>query len=61
MLYLDTLTTCKHTDSQVSRMTRNEEDVKSLMTMLDESWINPFKDEQQDLVCVSTANALLLR
>ena len=27
--------------------------MKLLMSMLDESWINPFKDEQQDLVCLS--------
>ena len=35
-------------------MTREEENVKLLMSMLDESWMNPFKGEQQDLVCLST-------
>ena len=53
MLDLDNLTTCKHTDSQASQMTRNE-DVTLFMSMLDERWINPFKNEQQDMVCLST-------
>ena len=35
-------------------MAKDEEDVKSLMSLLEGSWINPFKGEQQDLVCLST-------
>ena len=55
MLHLGTPTTFQHTDLQVSRIARDEEDVKSLMSMLEGSWINPFKGEQQDLVCLSTS------
>ena len=54
MLHLGTPTTFQHTDLQASRIARDEEDVKSLMSMLEESWINPFKGERQDLVCLST-------
>ena len=54
MLHLGTSTTSKHTDLQASRMARDKEDVKSLMSLLEGSWINSFKGEQQDLVCLST-------
>ncbi len=35
-------------------MARDEKDVKSLMSLLEGSWINPFKGEQQDLVGLFT-------
>ena len=54
MLHLGTPTTIQHTDLQASRIARDEEDVKSLMSMLEGTWINPFKGEQQDLACLST-------
>ena len=54
MLHLGTPTTFRHTDLRASRIARDEEDVQSLMSMLEVSWINPFKGEQQDLVCLST-------
>ena len=44
----------EHTDLQKTRIARDEADVKSLMTMLESNWINPFSPEQQDLVCLST-------
>ena len=54
MLHLGTPATLQHTDLQASRIARDEEDVKLLMSMLEGSWINPFKREEQDLVCLST-------
>ena len=52
MLQLNT-SSCLHNDLQKSRISRDESDVKSLLSTLD-SWINPFEIEQQDLVCLST-------
>ena len=52
MLRMGTPTNLLHTDLQASRIARDEEDVK--LSMPDGSWINPFKSEQQDLVCLST-------
>ena len=54
MLHLGTPATVQHTDLQASRIKRDEDDVKLMMSMLEGSWINPFKDEEQDLVCLST-------
>ena len=55
MLYLGTPTTFQHTcDLQESRLARDEENVKSFLSVLEGSWINPFKVEQQDLVSLST-------
>ena len=54
MLHLGTPTTYQHTDLQASRIARDEEDVKSSMSMLEGSWINPFKGVQQDPVCLSS-------
>lgn len=44
----------EHTDLQKSRIARDQADVKSLITLLESNWINPFSTEQQDLVCLST-------
>ena len=49
-----TPTTFQHTDLQASRIARDEEDAKSFLSMLEGSCINPFKGDQQDLVCLST-------
>ena len=54
MLHLGTPSTVQHTDLQASRIKRDEDDVKLMMSMLEGSWINPFKSEEQDLVCIST-------
>lgn len=53
MLHLST-SKSKHTDLQPRRIAKDEADVNSLVSMLDESWINPFEGAQQDLVCLST-------
>ena len=37
----------EHTDLQKTRIARDEADVKSLITMLESNWINPFSAEQQ--------------
>ena len=52
MLQLNT-SSCLHNDLQETRISRDESDVKSLLSTLD-SWINPFTIEKQDLVCLST-------
>ena len=44
----------EHTDLQKPRIARDKANVKSLITMLESNWINPFSSEQQDLVCLST-------
>ena len=54
MLHLGTPATVQHTDLQASRIKRDEDDVKLMMSMLKGSWINPFKGEEQYLVCLST-------
>jgi len=43
-----------HTDLQPSRIAKDENDVKALMQIMEDSWINPFKNEVQDLVCLSS-------
>ena len=53
MLHLSTLKS-KDTDLQPSRIAKDEADVKSLVAMLDGSWINPFLGFQQDLLCLSS-------
>lgn len=46
MLHLGTPVTVQRTDLQASRIKRDEDD--------EGSWINSFKGEEQDLVCLST-------
>ena len=55
MLHLSK-SSCLHNDLQKSRISKDENDVKALLSTLD-SWINPFEIEQQDLVCLSTGKA----
>ncbi|KAK3750817.1 hypothetical protein QZH41_000085, partial [Actinostola sp. cb2023] len=43
-----------HTDLQGTRITRDEEDVKSLVDLLENTWINPFDPDTQELVSIST-------
>lgn len=40
----------EHTVLQHLRIARDQADVKSLTTLLESNWINPFSSEQQDLV-----------
>ena len=44
----------KHNDSQRSRITRDETDVKNIISLLQDTWLNPFNPDLQDLVCLST-------
>ena len=53
MLHLNT-SKSKHTDLQLSRIAKDEADVKSLVSMLDGSWINPSLRSQQDPLCLSS-------
>ena len=53
MLHLST-SKSKHTDLQPSRIAKDEADVKSIVSMLDGSWINPFLGSQQHLLCLSS-------
>ena len=55
ILHLGTPATLQHTDLQASRIKRDEDDVKLMMSMLEGSWINPLKGEEQNLVCLSTS------
>lgn len=46
-----------HADLLSSRIARDEADVKSIVELLESSWINPFDIEPCDLVCLSTGVA----
>ena len=56
ILQLGTPATVQYTDLQASPIKRDEDDVNSMMSMLEGSWFNPskIKGEGQDLVCLST-------
>ena len=54
MLDLGTSTTFQQTNLQGAHIAKDEEYVKSLMSMHEGSWISPLKGEQQELVCLST-------
>lgn len=53
MLHLSA-STAQHNDLQQSRIARDEADVKSLMEIMEESWINPFKGDPTELICLSS-------
>ncbi|XP_035662311.1 uncharacterized protein LOC118406391 [Branchiostoma floridae] len=44
----------KHNDLQHTRIAKDEADVKSLVSILQDTWLNPFDPDLQDLVCLST-------
>mgnify|MGYP001796293845 CR=1 FL=1 len=45
----------EHNDLQLpSRIARDESDVKSIVSLLQTTWLNPFNSNLQDLVCLST-------
>ena len=44
----------KHNDFHRSRMMRDETDVKNIISLLQNTWLNPFNPDLQDLVCLST-------
>jgi len=53
MLHLSA-STAQHNDLQQSRIDRDESDVKSLIALMEESWINPFQGDVSELICLST-------
>ena len=56
MLHLGTPATFQTNDLEANQIARDENDVKFLILMLDGSWINPFKGEEEDLVCLPSSN-----
>eukprot|EP00058_Branchiostoma_floridae_P000336 XP_002585824.1 hypothetical protein BRAFLDRAFT_111039 [Branchiostoma floridae] len=44
----------KHNDLQHTRIAKDEADAKSLVSILQDTWLNPFDPDLQDLVCFST-------
>ena len=44
----------KHNDLHRSRITRDETDVKNIISLLQDTWLNLFSPDLQDLVCLST-------
>ena len=48
-------TSLNHTDLQLTRFLKDEADVQSLFEMLVNSWVNPFREEQEDLSCAHSA------
>ena len=53
MLHLSA-STAQHNDLQQSRISRDESDLKSLIALIEESWINPFQGDASELICLST-------
>ena len=47
----------QHKDLQPIRITRDESDVKSITSILQNTWRNPFNPDLQDLVCLLTGKA----
>ena len=43
-----------HLDLQQSRIPKNEADVHSLVNLMEDSWINPFRSDQDSLVSLAT-------
>ena len=44
-----------HPDLQQSRILKDEADVQSLVNLMKDSWINPFRSDQDSLVSLATA------
>ena len=44
-----------HPDLQQSRILQDEADVQSLVNLMEDSWINPFRSDQDSLVSLATA------
>ena len=53
MLHINS-SSLKHNDLQHSRITRNENDVKNMISLLQDTWLNRFNPDLQDLVCLLT-------
>ncbi|KAG1692625.1 hypothetical protein GQR58_007262 [Nymphon striatum] len=46
--------TLGHKDMQMTRIIKDEADVQALVTMLENNWINPFDENSQELVSISS-------
>ena len=46
-----------HADLQSKRKVKDEQDVQSLMDMLENNWIDPFNNENQELISISTGKS----
>ncbi|KAG1677092.1 hypothetical protein GQR58_014009 [Nymphon striatum] len=46
--------TLGHKDMQMTRIINDEADVQALVTMLESNWINPFDENSQELVSISS-------
>ncbi|KAG1659185.1 hypothetical protein GQR58_022660 [Nymphon striatum] len=46
--------TLGHKDLQMTRIIKDEADVQALLTMLESNWINPFDENSQELVSISS-------
>ena len=44
-----------HPDLQQSRILKDEADIQSLVNLMEDSWINPFRSDQDSLVSLATA------
>ena len=44
-----------HPDLQPTRIIKDEADVQALVSLMDNSWINPFREDQDNLVNLATA------
>ena len=44
-----------HPDLQPTRIIKDEADVQALVSLMDNSWINPFRGDQDNLVNLATA------
>ena len=44
-----------HPDLQQSRIVKDEADVQSLVNLMEDNWINPFRSDQDSLVSLATA------
>ena len=44
----------KHNDTHRSRIMCDETDVKNMISLLQDTWLNPLNPDLQDLVCLST-------
>ena len=45
-----------HPDLQSSRIKKDEADIKSLIDVMENKWINPIDPEESDLVCISNGS-----
>ncbi|KAG1664918.1 ATP-dependent RNA helicase DHX8 [Nymphon striatum] len=54
VFYRPKQSTLGHKDMQMTRIIKDEADVQALVTMLESNWINPFDENSQELVSISS-------